>query len=125
MFQNMKVAMRLSLLAGTLVLLMILIGVLGIMGMRDANHGMHTVYVDRVEPMRDLKEVIDNYALILVDVPQKTVKGIISPQEALKITRETLPATDKIWEAYLRTFLIDDEKKLIKQAAPLIEQTRK
>lgn len=125
MFQNMKVAMRLSLLAGTLVLLMILIGVLGIMGMRDANHGMHTVYVDRVEPMRDLKEVIDNYALILVDVPQKTVKGIISPQEALKITRETLPATDKIWETYLRTFLIDDEKKLIKQAAPLIEQTHK
>ncbi|HEY8941549.1 MAG TPA: methyl-accepting chemotaxis protein [Cellvibrio sp.] len=123
MFQNMKVAVRLGLLAGTLVLLMILIGVMGIKGMRDANQGMHTVYVDRVEPMRDLKEVIDNFALILVDVPQKTVKGIITPQEALRITRETLPATDKIWEAYLQTYLIEEEQKLIKQASPLIEKT--
>lgn len=124
MFQNMKVAVRLGLLAGTLVVLMILIGVIGIKGMHDANHGMHTVYVDRVEPMRDLKEVIDNFALILVDVPQKTVKGIISPQEALKITRDTLPATNKIWEEYLLTYLIDEEKQLIKQAAPLIEKTQ-
>ncbi len=124
MFQNMKIATRLTLLAGTLVLLMILIGGLGIAGMQNAHNGMTTVYVDRVEPMRDLKEVIDDFALILVDLPQKTTKGIITPQEALRITRETLPATEKLWDAYLKTFLIDEEKKLIKQATPLIEKAR-
>ncbi len=123
MFSNMKVAMRLAILAGTLVILMVIIGVMGIRGMSAANQGMHTVYVDRVEPMRDLKEVIDNFALILVDVPQKTVKGIITSQEALRITQETLPRTDKLWETYLHTFLIDDEKILIKKAAPLIDKT--
>ncbi|WP_062063531.1 methyl-accepting chemotaxis protein [Cellvibrio sp. OA-2007] len=123
MFSNMKVALRLAILAGTLVVLMVIIGVLGIQGMRDANHGMRTVYVDRVEPMRDLKEVIDNFALILVDVPQKTVKGIITLEEALQITQETLPATDALWENYLTTYLIDDEKKLVKTATPLINQT--
>lgn len=123
MFNNTKVAVRLAILAGTLVALMIIIGVLGIQGMRDANQGMHTVYIDRVEPMRDLKDIIDNFALILVDVPQKTVKGIITPQEALRITNETLPATDKLWEYYLTTYLLDEEKKLIKQATPLIDRT--
>ncbi len=96
MFNNTKVAARLAILAGALVTLMIVIGGFGIKGMNDANQGMRTVYLDRVEPMRDLKDVIDNFALILVDVPQKTVKGLITPQEALKITNETLPATDKI-----------------------------
>lgn len=104
MFNNMKVAMRLAMLAGVLLVFMIIIGAMGIKGMSDANKGMHTVFVDRVEPMRDLKEVIDNFALILVDVPQKTVKGIMTPQEALKITQEVLPSTDKLWEYYLTTF---------------------
>ena len=123
MFSNTKVAVRLAILASTLVILMIVIGGLGIQGMSDANQGMRTVYLDRVEPMRDLKDVIDNFALILVDVPQKTVKGLITPQEALQITNETLPATDKLWEHYLTTYLLDEEKRLIKQATPLIDRT--
>lgn len=125
MFSNMKVALRLAILASILVALMIVIGLLGIKGMYDANQGMHTVYVDRVEPMRDLKDVIDNFALILVDVPQKTAKGIISPAEAIKITEETLPATDALWNHFLTTFLTEDEKQLVKTATPLIEQTRR
>lgn len=39
MFSNMKVALRLAILAGTLVVLMIIIGLLGIKGMYDANQG--------------------------------------------------------------------------------------
>lgn len=111
MFQNMKVAVRLTILASALLIFMLIIGALGIQGMREANQGMRTVYVDRVEPMRDLKDVIDNFALTLVDTPQKTAKGLISPQEALRITQETLPATDALWAHYLTTFLIEDEKK--------------
>lgn len=117
MFQNMKVAVRLTILASALLIFMLIIGALGIQGMR-------TVYVDRVEPMRDLKDVIDNFALTLVDTPQKTAKGLISPQEALRITQETLPATDALWAHYLTTFLIEDEKKLVNLATPLIEETR-
>jgi methyl-accepting chemotaxis protein len=124
MFANMKVAMRLAMLAGTLIALMVIIGVLGILGMRDANDGMRTVYIDRVEPMRDLKDIIDNYALMLVDVPQKTAKGIITQQEAMRITQDTLPRTEQLWKTYLATFLIDDEKKLVKEAAPLLEITQ-
>lgn len=124
MFTNMKVALRLAVLAGALVFLMIVIGILGIKGMHDSHQGMHTVYVDRVEPMRDLKTVIDNFALMLVDIPQKTAKGMLSPAEAIQMTEQTLPATDALWDYYLTTFLIEDEKKLIKTAAPLIDQTR-
>lgn len=123
MLNNMKVAMRLALLAGALVLLMIIIGVLGIQGMRDANQAMQTVYIDRVEPMSDLKQVIDNFALILVDVPQKTTKNLMTYEEALKLSQEVLPQTQEIWQKYLGTFLIDEEKVLIKKAQPLVDKT--
>lgn len=122
MLSSMKVAMRLAVLAGTLVILMIIIGTMGIRGMHQAHLGMQTVYLDRVEPMRDLKEIIDNYALILVDVPQKTAKKILTPQEAIKITQDTIPRTKELWKTYLSTFLIDEEKSLITEATPLLEK---
>lgn len=122
MLNNMKVAMRLAILAGTLIVLMLVIGLMGISGMRDANTGMDTVYNDRVVPMQQLKDVIDNYALILVDVPQKSTKNIISAQDALRITTETLPQTIKIWQTYLATELVPEEVALIKEATPLLKK---
>src|SRR6478735_772267 len=103
MFDNMKVAVRLVILAGTLMVLMLVIGIMGVMGMRDANLGMQTVYNDRVIPMQQLKDVIDNYALILVDTPQKMSKGIISAEEAQKITNDSLPKAKQLWQDYLNT----------------------
>ncbi len=122
MLNNMKVAMRLAILAGTLIALMLIIGIMGIAGMRAANLGMQTVYNDRVVPMQQLKDVIDNYALILVDVPQKSTKNIISTQDALRITTETLPQTTQIWQAYLATELVPEEVALIKEATPLLKK---
>jgi len=76
MLNNMRVAMRLAILAGTLIVLMLIIGLMGISGMRDANLGMQTVYNDRVVPMQQLKDVVDSYALTLVETPQKSAKGL-------------------------------------------------
>lgn len=122
MLNNMRVAMRLAILAGTLIVLMLIIGIMGISGMRDANRGMETVYNDRVVPMQQLKDVIDNYALMLVDAPQKSAKNIISLQDAQRITAETLPQTTQLWQAYLATELVDEEVALVAEAKPMLKK---
>lgn len=122
MLNNMKVAMRLAILAGTLIVLMLAIGLMGIAGMRAANLGMQTVYHDRVVPMQQLKDIIDNYAVMLVDSPQKAEKNIISMQAAQNITNETLPQTTQLWKAYLATELNDQEIALVKEATPLLQK---
>ncbi|GGY62103.1 methyl-accepting chemotaxis protein [Cellvibrio zantedeschiae] len=122
MLNNMRVAMRLAILAGTLIALMLVIGIMGISGMRDANLGMQTVYNDRVVPMQQLKDVIDDYALILVDTPQKSAKNIITIQEAQRITAEIHPHATQLWQAYLATELVDEEVALIKEATPLLKK---
>lgn len=120
MFDSMKVAFRLALLAGVLILLMLVIGVMGIQGMREAQNSMKTVYDDRVIPMRDLKIIIDNYALLLVDNPQKTIRGLADIQQVAQTTRELQPQTQKVWDAYLQTYLVAEEAALVEQAKPLV-----
>jgi methyl-accepting chemotaxis protein len=119
MFNNMKVAMRLAILAGTLVALMIVIGVLGIQGMRQAKNGMETVFKDRVVPMRDLKAVVDNLAITLTDIPNKATKQQISFGNAQKESKERLDKIEGLWHAYLNTVLVDDETALISEINPL------
>ena len=71
MFSNMKVALRLAILAGTLLILMLFISGMGIKGMHEAHQGMRTVYMDRVIPLKDLKLIADMYAVNIVDVAHK------------------------------------------------------
>lgn len=119
MLNNMKVAMRLSLLAGSLVALMIVIGALGIEGMSQANQGMRTVYIDRVVPMRDLKDIIDNYAIILNNIPADLSAGRTQLNKAEEESRQRFETVEKLWHEYLATYLIDDEKKLVAVINPL------
>lgn len=122
MLNNMKVAMRLAILAGTLIALMLIIGLMGISGMRDANLGMKTVYNDRVVPMQQLKDVIDNYALTLVETPQKSAKGLLGLLKAQRLTADTHEHATALWKAFLATELVDEEVALIKQATPLLQK---
>jgi methyl-accepting chemotaxis protein len=121
MFSNMKVALRLAILAGTLVALMLIIGIMGIAGMRAANLGMQTVYNDRVIPLQQLKQVVDGYNQVLVINTQQVLRGIISPLDAQKSGDEELAKVNKVWEAYLATYLIEAEKHEIEQLIPILK----
>ena len=59
----MKVAHRLSLLTGLLLLIAVLIGALGLYGMQQGVRGLNTVYQDRVVPLKDLRTMADLYAV--------------------------------------------------------------
>lgn len=122
MFQNMKVAMRLSLLAGTLLLLMVIIGVLGILGMQQANKGMATVYHDRVIPLKDLKVIADMYAVNIVDIAHKVRNGGATWQEGTESIADATEKIQTLWKAYLATHLVPAEEKLVEEIRPLLTQ---
>ncbi len=121
MFNNMKVAFRLAILAGTLIALMLIIGIMGITGMHAANKGMQTVYNDRVIPMQQLKQVQDGYTKVMVINTQQVLRGILSPQDAQKSNDEELATLTKVWQDYLSTYLNDDEQRQIDQLKPLLK----
>ena len=124
MFDNLKVATRLILLAGVLILFMVLIGVLGISGMRTANEGLHTVYSDRVVPLRDLKVIADNYAVKIVDISHKVQIGSYSWDEGVRNLTQAEAVIDESWEHYTETRLSVHEQQLVDEVKPLKDQAR-
>lgn len=120
MFSNLKVAMRLAILAGALLLFMIVIGVLGIKGMREAYEGMRTVYADRVIPLKDLKLIADMYAVNIVDVAHKVRNKALNWQQGTENVNAAQQTIHSRWDAYLATELVSAEQKLVTELKPLL-----
>lgn len=121
MFDKMKVSLRLTILAASMVILLIIIGIFGIIGMQASNNAMGSVYKDRVVPLKDLKQIADMYAVNIVDVAHKVRNGNLDWQEAAINVDKAYQVIHSRWDAYLATDLVTDEAKLVEQLKPLME----
>ncbi|WP_297896182.1 methyl-accepting chemotaxis protein [Shewanella sp.] len=121
MFDKMKVSLRLTILAASMVILLIIIGIFGIIGMQASNNAMGSVYKDRVVPLKDLKQIADMYAVNIVDVAHKVRNGNLDWQQASVNVDQAYQVIHSRWDAYLATDLVADEAKLVEQIKPLME----
>lgn len=120
MFQQLKVSVRLAILAVSLIAMMIVIGVLGIQGMHSAYLGMKTVYQDRVIPLKSLKVIADMYAVNIVDMAHKVRNKNASWNQGQQSIEEAKKRIETDWNAYLATELVPDEVKLVNELKPLL-----
>ncbi|CAK0766423.1 methyl-accepting chemotaxis protein [Azospirillaceae bacterium] len=121
MFKNFKIGIKLIILVLLLNFFMVVVGLIGLMGMQAGDAALDTVYNDRVVPLRDLKVIADMYAVNIVDTVHKARNGGLSYVEAIKNIDIANATIKKKWQDYLATFLVDDEKALVVQIAPLME----
>jgi len=119
---NGKIGTKLFLLVGFMALVMTGIGLLGISGLRTANAGLRTVYEDRVVPLKQLKTIADMYAVNIVDTTHKARNGNLSWEEARRNVDEAEKIIEEIWNSYLSTFLVEQEKKLVAEIKPLMQK---
>jgi len=120
MLNNMKVAVRLALLAGSLVLLMIIIGVMGIQSTSQSNEAMSSVYKDRVIPLKDLKLIADLYAVNIVDMAHKVRNKGANWQQGTDSVTDASKHIHARWDAYLATHLVAEEASLVNELKPLL-----
>lgn len=100
------------------------IGASGLLGLQGVLGRLNSVYLDRVVPLRDLKQVADLYAVNIVDSSHKARNGSLSFNEALQRVEEAEQQIGDIWKAYKATLLIDEEVRLIEQIEPLMVQAQ-
>lgn len=87
--------------------------------LKHANNGLKQLYEGRVVPLKELKVIADDYAVLVIDTANKANAGIISAQDALSNLNE---ATDRIkqkWSEYTSIPHEGDEQKLIMEAEAL------
>ena len=111
--QSMKVSTRLAMLVCLSALLLVVVGGAGLWGLHTSNAAVHTVFADRVVPLRQLGEM---QRLQLIN--QITVEAqAANPQQgsaaaAIKQVQENLAEIDNLWKAYIATQLTAEETRL-------------
>jgi methyl-accepting chemotaxis protein len=117
----MKIATKLYLLVGLLLALSAVVGGMGLYGMKVSVDGLETVYNDRVVPLRDIKDIVDAYAVNIVDATHKVRNGGMTPQEGLASIEQAEKLIAERWKAYMGTELIDEERKLVAEIKPRLD----
>ncbi|WP_027389642.1 methyl-accepting chemotaxis protein [Chrysiogenes arsenatis] len=116
----MRVVHRQMVLVFSFVVFLVVVGGIGLSSMKESQDGLHTVYHDRVVPLRDLKQISDLYAINIVDATHKSRNANISMAAALKLVENAEEAIAKLWSGYLATELVAEETRLIDQIRPLM-----
>ncbi len=119
---RLKVRTKLLIQSGLLLGLLILASATGLMAMKSTVAGLETVYLDRVVPLRDLKDIDELYAVEVVDSAHKARNGNISLQEALTRIDKAQIGVAKIWQAYVQTKLVPEEERQVEKVKALMEK---
>ncbi|MFW5738967.1 MAG: methyl-accepting chemotaxis protein [Myxococcota bacterium] len=116
--KNVGIATRLFVLVGVMAVVTSVVVAIGINGMFKAKEGLQTVYNDRVVPLRDLKAIADAYAVDIVDVSHQMRNDNVTFAEGRERVRSAKSSIRSKWDAYLATFLVAEERKLVEELEP-------
>ncbi len=120
-----KIGTKLYGLIGLLLLCICAAGFIGFYTSNTARSGLETVYNDRVVPLKDLKIIADMYAVNIVDASHKVRNKNIDWKDGVESISLASKVIKEKWAAYLKTSLVEEEKELISEATPLIQQADK
>lgn len=118
----MSIRERLFAVITLLNVVVILCGGMGGLGLSLSNSALKTVFLDRVVPMQQLKEVSDRYAIEISESLHKLELGGSAVGETRSRIEQARAAGHEKWEAYSATFLTPEEATLVKEAKVLLQQ---
>ncbi|RFC40214.1 MAG: methyl-accepting chemotaxis protein [Candidatus Nitrotoga sp. CP45] len=111
MLNNMKISTRLVLLLVLLLVLAMVVGVMGLIASSNSNTSMKSVYDDRLLPIVQLNTIARKNLRNRIAI----ANGIVQPEhmaDYLKEIEENRTEIKNQWEAYMATYLTEEEKGL-------------
>lgn len=120
MLNQLKVRSRLIILAVLPLTALVMLCALSLYDMKLLAAGVDSLYVDRVQPLQQIKQVSDAYAVTIVDTLHKHRGGLLTAQQAISAIDAAELDAKKAWQAYLSTQLTSEEAQLVTNAERLI-----
>ncbi len=117
---NLSVKQRLFALIGASALLLAVFGGVAIMGMGSTVNALNRVYLERVVPLKDLKTIADDYAVLVVDTAHKVRNGNITWEQGTENLASAQQRTSAMWKDYKSQDLHPREQELVAGVDPLI-----
>ncbi|WP_273023812.1 methyl-accepting chemotaxis protein [Rheinheimera sp.] len=116
MLNNYSVKSRLAVLAAVPLIVLVMVTLVALQEMRQLNLGINSLYLDRVQPLQQIKQVSDAYAVTIVDTLHKYRSNIISANDARDNLALALSTAETAWRDYKQTELTSEEQKLLQDA---------
>jgi methyl-accepting chemotaxis protein len=120
-FKNVKIRTKLITLIIVMLLFSMSIGYYCINSLNTVKNNMHSMYVDRVEPLDQIKAVSDAYAVFIVDATHKVRNGSFTWSETKASVNQALKTVDENWEKYLLTKIEGKELELVGEIKNLMQ----
>jgi len=89
------------------------LGILKISNVKSIGMGLETVYEDRVKPLKQLKTLSDIYGIKIVNAANKVYNRTISWHEGRKIIEEATKRIPDLWNEYIQTYLVEEEREAV------------
>ncbi|WP_024328422.1 methyl-accepting chemotaxis protein [Thioalkalivibrio sp. ALR17-21] len=119
MGKSLSIRAKIQLLVALPLIALIVIALLSVRFMGDIEAGVDRVHQDRVIPLQQLKEIADDYAVLVIDAVNKADHGMLTAEEALQDVRGARSHIDQQWETYMATELTAEEARLAEEARGL------
>lgn len=116
MLTNLSIRTKLLFAFVSVALLCCAVGVFAYSGLNALKAGLSTVYADRVVPQAQIREVADGYMEEIVMNAHKLTGGRITIQQAQAGIAEGRRMIEENWNAYVLTYLTEEEKGLVAEA---------
>jgi len=97
------------------------LGILKLSNLKTVGMGLETVYEDRVKPLQQLKTLSDIYAIHIVDTANKVLNDTVSWDQGRKGLEQTTERIPELWNEYIKTYLVEEEKRAIDELKILFE----
>ncbi len=107
----MKISLKLYLLVALLLALTCLIGGMGLYGMKVSVGGFERAYHESIEPLRDLKDISDAYAVDIVGIAHQVRDGAMSTSDGLVRVETAQKLIADKWKAVKSLPMGKDERQ--------------
>ncbi|MBY0454476.1 MAG: MCP four helix bundle domain-containing protein [Burkholderiaceae bacterium] len=118
-----KISARLAFLIGVLACLLVLVGSIGLYGMSKNEEALDSMYKDRAVPLAQLGEMrylmLHNRLLIANALVIQTPDNAIKNANGIEVN---IDKVNKLWQAYMATYLTPEEAKLAQEFAEAREK---
>jgi len=118
MLAQLTVRARLLLLAVVPLLVLIVVIGMALSNASKLNQSFDELFVDRMQPISQLKVVSDAYAVAMVDALHKYRAGVFDEAQLRKAFSDARSRGDKAWAEYIATRLTVDESSRVERAKP-------
>jgi methyl-accepting chemotaxis protein/methyl-accepting chemotaxis protein-1 (serine sensor receptor) len=92
-----------------------------IKGMYSSLGSLNAVYVERVVPLKNLKIIADDYAVLVVDTAHKVNHGSLDWSEGIANLDSAKQRLEELWRGYKSQSLNPEEKAIVAQLQPLMD----